>query len=476
MSTRTELPKTYDFKQTEARWYEYWESNGYFSADASSPAPPFVIVMPPPNVTGSLHMGHMLNNTVHDVIVRRKRMQGYNTLWLPGTDHAGIATQNVVERMLREEGLSRHDLGREKFVERVWEWKREYGDLITRQLRRIGASCDWSRERFTLDEGLSRAVREVFVRLYDEGLIYRGERLINWCPRCRTALSDLEVEHVGVEGKLYHIRYPVHGGDRDSVEIATTRPETMLGDTALAIHPEDERYSGLERATSTLPLIGRELAFIRDEIVDREFGTGVVKVTPAHDPNDFAMGERHRLPRVSVIDEDGRITEQGGPYAGMDRFEARKKILDDLEEEGQLVRVVQHPHKVGHCSRCRTIVEPLLSTQWFVKIKPLADEAILAVEQGRTRFIPQNWEKTYFNWMRNIRDWCISRQLWWGHRIPAWYCGACGEITVSRTDPSSCGHCDSTDLRQDEDVLDTWFQFPSCGRSRRWAGQTRQKT
>ena len=457
MSTRTELPKTYDFQQTEARWYKYWESNGYFSAKASSTAPPFVIVMPPPNVTGSLHMGHMLNNTVHDVIVRRKRMQGYNTLWLPGTDHAGIATQNVVERVLREEGLSRHDLGREKFVERVWHWKREYGDLITRQIRRIGASCDWSRERFTLDEGLSRAVREVFVRLYDEGLIYRGERLINWCPRCRTALSDLEVEHAGVEGKLYHIRYPVHGGDRDSVEIATTRPETMLGDTALAIHPEDERYSGLERATSTLPLIGRELAFIRDEIVDREFGTGVVKVTPAHDPNDFAMGERHRLPRVSVIDEDGRITEEGGPYAGMDRFEARKKILEDLEEEGQLVRVVQHPHKVGHCSRCRTIVEPLLSTQWFVKIKPLADEAILAVEQGRARFIPQNWEKTYFNWMRNIRDWCISRQLWWGHRIPAWYCDACGEITVSSTDPSSCSNCDSTDLKQDEDVLDTWF-------------------
>ena len=454
---KVELSKIYNFQEVESHWYDFWESRGYFRADAASGKPAFVIVMPPPNVTGSLHMGHMLNNTVHDVIVRRKRMQGFNTLWLPGTDHAGIATQNVVERQLREEGLSRHDLGREKFVERVWEWKREYGDLITKQIRRIGASCDWSRERFTLDEGLSRAVREVFVRLYEEGLIYRGKRLINWCPRCHTALSDLEVQHDAVEGKLYQIRYPIKDSDGEFIEVATTRPETMLGDTGVAVHPEDERYAHLKGKSATLPLIGRDLPFIQDEFVEREFGTGVVKVTPAHDPNDFDMGNRHGLEQVSVIDGEGIITPEGGAYAGLDRFEARKRVLEDLEAQGLLVKVDAHTHNVGHCSRCKTIVEPLLSIQWFVQIAPLAREATRAVEEGDTRFVPSNWAKTYFEWMYNIRDWCISRQLWWGHRIPAWYCEDCGEVMVVRTDPITCPNCGSGKLRQDEDVLDTWF-------------------
>jgi valyl-tRNA synthetase len=454
---KAEIPKIYNFRKIESRWYDFWETGGYFRADAKSDKPPFVIVMPPPNVTGSLHIGHMLNNTVHDVIVRRKRMQGHNTLWLPGTDHAGIATQNVVERQLREEGLDRHDLGREKFVERVWAWKQQYGDLITKQIRRIGASCDWSRERFTLDEGLSLAVREVFVRLYDEGLIYRGKRLINWCPRCRTALSDLEVQHESLSGNLYHIRYPIVGAEGEFVEVATTRPETMLGDTGIAVHPDDDRYTHLAGKSARLPLVGRDLPFIRDEVVEREFGTGVVKVTPAHDPADFEMGKRHGLEQISVIDEDGRITKQGGAYHGIDRFEARDRILADLESEQLLIKVEPHSHNVGHCSRCKTIVEPLLSTQWFVQIKPLADEAIRAVEEGEVRFVPANWSKTYFEWMYNIRDWCISRQLWWGHRIPAWYCGDCEETIVSRMDPSGCPKCASTDLRQEEDVLDTWF-------------------
>ena len=454
---KAEIPKTYDFREIESRWYDFWETSGYFRADADSDKPAFVIVMPPPNVTGSLHIGHMLNATVHDVIVRRKRMQGYNTLWLPGTDHAGIATQNVVERQLREEGLDRHDLGREKFVQRVWEWKREYGDLITKQIRRIGASCDWSRQRFTLDEGLSRAVREVFVRLYEEGLIYRGKRLINWCPRCRTALSDLEVQHESLTGKLYHIRYPIAGSDGEYVEVATTRPETMLGDTGIAVHPADDRYTHLKGKSAHLPLVGRELPFIQDEVVEQEFGTGLVKVTPAHDPADFEMGKRHGLDQVSVIDEDGRITKDGGAYQGMDRFEARARVLEDLASEGLLSRTEPHTHNVGHCSRCKTIVEPLLSTQWFVQIKPLADEAIRAVEENDMRFVPANWAKTYFEWMYNIRDWCISRQLWWGHRIPAWYCDDCEEIIVSRADPSTCTKCGSTKVRQEEDVLDTWF-------------------
>ena len=452
---KADLSKTYDPKETESRWYGWWESQGYFKADNKSTRPAFVIVMPPPNVTGSLHMGHMLQNTVDDVIVRRKRMQGFNTLWLPGMDHAGIATQNVVERELAKQGLTRHDLGREKFVERVWEWKKQYGGIILNQIRRIGASCDWSRERFTFDEGLSRAVREVFVRLYEEGLIYRGKRLINWCPRCLTALSDLEVKHESAEAKLYHIRYPLKGGG--FVTVATTRPETMLGDTAVAVHPDDARYHSYKNAAVVLPLVGRELPFIQDELVDPKFGTGVVKVTPAHDPADFEMGQRHHLAQISVIGEDARITAEGGPYHGLDRMEARQRILNDLEALGLLEKTEKLLHSVWQCSRCATVVEPLLSTQWFVQIKPLADAAITAVESGRIQFVPPNWTKTYYEWMYNIRDWCISRQLWWGHRIPAWYCGTCGEMIVSRTDAVQCLKCGSTELHQDQDVLDTWF-------------------
>jgi valyl-tRNA synthetase len=453
---KTELPKTYNSQEVEARWYQWWESKGYFRADAHSQKPPFVMVMPPPNVTGSLHMGHMLNNTVHDAIARRKRMQGFNVLWLPGMDHAGIATQNVVERELRKEGLSRHDLGREKFVQRVWEWKEQYGGIILKQIRRIGSSCDWSRERFTLDEGLSRAVREVFVRLYEEGLIYRGKRLINWCPRCQTAISDLETVYEEVDSKLYYIKYPVKGQENTFVEVATTRPETMLGDTAVAVNPKDERYKKYKGASVILPLMNREIPFIEDDLVEREFGTGVVKVTPAHDPADFDMGQRHSLAQISVIGEDAKITAEGGPYQGLDRFEARKQILAELDAQHLLSRTEPLKHKVGHCQRCHTVVEPLLSTQWFVQIKPLAEPAIAAVESGQTVFVPANWSNLYFQWMRNIRDWCISRQLWWGHRIPAWYC-ECGETIVSRTDVEQCPKCSSRKIRQDSDVLDTWF-------------------
>src|SRR5437867_3427722 len=400
-------------------------------------------------------------------------MQGFNTLWLPGMDHAGIATQNVVERELRKEGLSRHDIGREKFVERVWQWKEQYGGIILKQIRRIGASCDWSRERFTLDAGLSRAVREVFVRLYEEGLIYRGKRLINWCPRCLTALSDLEVIYEPVDAKLYYISYPLKGRANAFVEVATTRPETMLGDTAVAVNPNDERYAKYKGGAVILPLMNREVPFIEDDLVDPAFGTGVVKVTPAHDPADFEMGQRHNLPQFSVIGEDAKITADGAPYQGLDRTEARKRVLADLEAQGLLARTEPFAHNVGHCQRCHTVVEPLLSTQWFVKIKPLAEPAIAAVEQGRTEFVPPNWAKTYFEWMNNIRDWCISRQLWWGHRIPAWYCDGCGEIIVSRTDPTQCPKCSSPKLRQDEDVLDTWFSsglwpFSTLG----WPDQT----
>ena len=470
---RVEISKTYEAKEVEGRWYQWWESKGYFRADAKSRRPAFSIVIPPPNVTGFLHMGHMLNHTVHDVIVRRKRMQGFNTLWLPGMDHAGIATQNVVERELRKEGLTRHDLGREKFVERVWQWKEQYGGIILKQIRRIGASCDWSRERFTLDAGLSRAVREVFVQLYEEGLIYRGKRLINWCPRCLTALSDLEVIAEPVDARFYYIKYPLKGRENAFIEVATTRPETMLGDTAVAVNPKDERYAKYKGAAVMLPLMNREIPFIQDELVDPAFGTGVVKVTPAHDPADFEMGQRHGLPQISVIGEDGKITAEGGPYQGLDRTEARKRVLADLEARGLLARTEPFTHNVGHCQRCHTVVEPLLSTQWFVKIKPLAEPAIAAVEQGRTEFVPPNWAKTYFEWMRNIRDWCISRQLWWGHRIPAWYCDACGEIIVSRADVDRCPKCSSGKIRQDEDVLDTWFSsglwpFSTLG----WPDQT----
>ena len=470
---KAEIPKIYDAKEVEGRWYQWWESKGYFRADAKSDRPAFSIVIPPPNVTGSLHMGHMLNHTVHDVIVRRKRMLGFNTLWLPGMDHAGIATQNVVERELKKEGLTRQDLGREKFVERVWQWKEQYGGIILKQIRRIGASCDWSRERFTLDAGLSRAVREVFVRLYDEGLIYRGKRLINWCPRCLTALSDLEVNYQPVNSTLYYIKYPLKGQKNAFVEVATTRPETMLGDTAVAVNPKDKRYTKYKGQFVTLPLMNRDLPFIEDDLVDPAFGTGVVKVTPAHDPADFEMGQRHNLAQISVIGEDAKITAEGGPYKGLARTEARKRVLADLEAHGLLARVEPFTHNVGHCQRCHTVVEPLLSTQWFVNIKPLAEPAIAAVQQGKTEFVPPNWSKTYFEWMNNIRDWCISRQLWWGHRIPAWYCDACGEIIVSRTDVIQCRKCSSSRIRQDEDVLDTWFSsglwpFSTLG----WPDQT----
>jgi valyl-tRNA synthetase len=470
---KTELPKTYNSQEVESRWYQWWESKGYFRADAHSDKPAFVMVMPPPNVTGSLHMGHMLNNTVHDAIARRKRMQGFNVLWLPGMDHAGIATQNVVERELRKEGLSRHDLGREKFVSRVWQWKEQYGGIILKQIRRIGSSCDWSRERFTLDEGLSRAVREVFVRLYEEGLIYRGKRLINWCPRCQTALSDLETVYDEIDSKLYYIKYPVKGQANAFVEVATTRPETMLGDTAVAVNPKDDRYKKYKGASVILPLMNREIPFIEDDLVDKEFGTGVVKVTPAHDPADFDMGQRHNLSQITVIGEDAKITVDGGPYQGLDRFEARKRILEELDAQHLLTRTESLKHNVGHCQRCHTVVEPLLSTQWFVQIKPLAEPAIAAVETGRTQFVPTKFENLYFEWMRNIRDWCISRQLWWGHRIPAWYCDACGETTVSRTDVERCPKCSSEKPRQDPDVLDTWFSsglwpFSTLG----WPDQT----
>ncbi len=470
---KEEISKTYNPQDVESRWYGWWESRGYFKADNPSHRPGFVIMMPPPNVTGSLHMGHMLNATVQDAVIRRKRMQGFNALWLPGMDHAGIATQNVVEKEIAKQGLTRHDLGREKFVQRVWEWKEQYGGIILKQIRRIGASCDWSRERFTFDEGLSRAVREVFVQLYEDGLIYRGKRLINWCPRCRTALSDLEVKHEPKESRLYYIKYRLKGRPGEYVTVATTRPETMLGDSALAVHPEDGRYAKYAGSAAVLPLIGRELPFIQDPVVDPKFGTGVVKVTPAHDPADFEMGVRHNLAQISVIGEDARITAEGGPYKGQDRMAARKNVLADLEAQGLVEKTETLLHSVGECQRCATVVEPLMSEQWFVRMKPLAEPAIAAVESGRTKFVPPNWSKTYYEWMHNIRDWCISRQLWWGHRIPAWYCDECGTMIVSRKDVVNCAKCNSTRIRQDEDVLDTWFSsqlwpFSTLG----WPDQT----
>jgi valyl-tRNA synthetase len=468
------LAKAYEPAAVEAKWYRFWRERGYFRGDENRPGEPFSMVIPPPNITGSLHMGHALNNTLQDVLCRYHRMAGRPTLWIPGTDHAGIATQNVVERQLAAEGIDRRTLGRQKFVERVWAWKEESGSTITRQLARLGVSCDWERERFTLDEGLSRAVREVFVSLYEEGLIYRDRFLIQWCPRCRTALSDLEVEHRTVEGTLWYIRYPGADGS-PGVVVATTRPETLLGDTAVAVHPGDDRYQGLVGREVVLPVLGRRIPVIADEAVSREFGTGAVKITPGHDPNDFSIGRRHGLPTLSVMDEDARMNEEAGPYRGLDRYDCRRRIVADLERERLLERVEPHTHALGHCYRCRTVVEPLLSVQWFVRVAPLAAPAIAAVRQGRTRFVPEHWEKVYFAWMENIRDWCISRQLWWGHRIPAWYCLDCddGEIRgdpsdrlavteraspiVARTDPSACPRCGRTRLVQDSDVLDTWF-------------------
>jgi valyl-tRNA synthetase len=450
------LPKAYEPKEVEARWYPVWEERGYFTARPQAAKPPFAIVIPPPNVTGSLHIGHAFTNTLQDVIVRWKRMSGFDTLWLPGLDHAGIATQLVVERQLAKEGKRKEDIGREAFDERIWRWKEESGGQILKQLRLMGFSLDWTRERFTMDPGMSRAVREVFVSLYEQGLVYRGNYIVNWCPRCVTALSDLEVETRSVPGSLWHIRYKEPGGGPGLV-VASTRPETLLGDTAVAVHPDDERHRHLVGKTLVLPVLGREIPVVADGFVDREFGTGAVKVTPAHDPNDFAVGQRLGLPSIVVMDERGVMNENAGPYAGQDRFAARSAILQQLEAEGLLVSTIPHMVPLGHCQRCRTPVEPRLSRQWFVKIAPLAEPAIEAVEDGRIRFVPESWAKTYFEWMRNIRDWVISRQLWWGHRIPAWTCDSCGEITVAREDPPSCPKCGSASLQQEQDVLDTWF-------------------
>ncbi|MCF8099810.1 MAG: valine--tRNA ligase [Desulfarculaceae bacterium] len=465
------LPKSYEPAQVEERWYAYWEREGLFTADPAGKGPAYSIVIPPPNVTGQLHMGHALNNTMQDIMCRYKRMLGYEVLWMPGTDHAGIATQNVVERQLASEGKTRHDLGREAFIERVWEWRAEYGGKIINQLKRLGSSCDWSRERFTMDEGLSKAVREVFVRLYEEGLIYRGDYIINWCPRCHTALSDLESEHEEVKGGLYHIRYPFKNG-KGYLVVATTRPETLLGDTAVAVNPDDPRYQELADDTVLLPLIGRELPIIRDSYVSTDFGTGALKITPAHDPNDFMIGQKHGLESLRVMDDNGTINQAGGPYAGLDRFEARKVMLADLEKQGLLEKQEDYLHSVGHCYRCKTMVEPILSKQWFVKVGPLAEEALGAVRDGRTKIVPAQWEKTYYEWMTNIRDWCVSRQIWWGHRIPAWFC-SCGELIVSRTTPEKCPACGSSELTQETDVLDTWFSsalwpFSTMG----WPDQT----
>ncbi len=467
------LDKSYDPHQVEDKWYRYWEDLGYFRADEDSDRQAYSIVIPPPNVTGVLHIGHALNNTLQDILIRFKRMEGYNVLWMPGTDHAGIATQNVVEKQLLEEGTDRHTLGREKFVERVWEWKEQSGGTIIGQLKKLGASCDWSRERFTMDEGLSEAVKEVFVRLYQEGLIYRSYYIINWCPRCQTALSDLEVEHQEVLGKLYHLKYLFKENDR-FVVVATTRPETMLGDTAVAVNPEDKRYQEVIGKKVILPVVHREIPIIGDSYVDIEFGTGCLKITPAHDFNDFEIGLKHGLEQIKVIDEAGRMNQNAGPYRGMDRFECREKIVEDFERDGVLLKTEDYRHVVGHCYRCKTIVEPNLSLQWFVRTKPLAKTAIEAVRDHRTRIIPEVWEKTYFEWMENIRDWCISRQIWWGHRIPAWYCDRCGEVIVSKETPVSCHKCDGDHLTPESDVLDTWFSsalwpFSTLG----WPKQTK---
>ncbi|HPS56781.1 MAG TPA: valine--tRNA ligase [Spirochaetota bacterium] len=451
-----ELPSSYEPKDVEKKWYEYWEKAGYFHADVNDGKEPYSIVIPPPNVTGNLHMGHALNNTLQDILARWQRMKGKSVLWMPGTDHAGIATQNVVERLLAKEGKSRHDLGREEFEKRVWAWKEHSGNQIQGQLKRLGSSLDWQRERFTLDEGLSRAVRKVFVTLYEQGLIYQGYRIINWCPRCETALSDIETEYRELDGSLWHIKYPVKGSS-EFVVVATTRPETMLGDTGVAVNPDDERNSGLIGKTVILPLMNREIPVFADSYVDKDFGSGFVKVTPAHDPNDFEMGKRHNLEEIIIMDEHAVINENGGAYKGLGRDDARRKIVEDLDKLGLLEKTDKHVHSVGHCYRCNTVIEPYLSKQWFVKIKPLADEAIKVVEDGKVRFVPKNWEKTYFEWMYNIRDWCISRQLWWGHRIPAFYCNECSHVTVSMADPVKCEKCGSAAIRQDEDVLDTWF-------------------
>ena len=451
------MEKHFDSKTIEDKWYQAWIDRGLFHSDASREGDPYCVMIPPPNVTGILHMGHALNNTIQDIMARWRRMEGRNVVWMPGTDHAGIATQNVVERALRAEGKTREDLGREAFIERVWEWKEEYGSTIINQLKKLGASCDWERERFTMDEGLSDSVAEVFCKLYDKGLIYRGNRIINWCPRCQTALSDEESEHQETQGKLYHIRYMVKDGDGEFIVVATTRPETMLGDVAVAVNPTDERYAHLAGKTLELPILGRELAIIHDDYVDAAFGTGLVKVTPAHDPNDYEMGQRHNLEQINVMHGDATMNELAGPYAGMDRFECRKQLLADLDKQGLLEKVDDHQNAVGHCYRCDTIIEPRLSPQWFVKMKPLAEPALQVFEEGRIEFVPERWGNVYRQWMDGIRDWCISRQIWWGHRIPIFYCDDCQHEWASKGQPTSCPSCSGTQVRQDEDVLDTWF-------------------
>lgn len=453
----SELPKIYDPSAVEEKLYKFWNDSGFFHAEVDEKKKPFTIVIPPPNVTGQLHMGHAFDETLQDILIRTKRMQGYSALWMPGTDHAGIATQIKVEENLRkEEGLTRHELGREKFLERVWDWKHKYGNRIISQLKKLGSSCDWERERFTMDEGCSKAVKEVFVNLYKKGLIYKGHRIINWCPHCATALSDAEVEYETQPGKLWHIRYPLADGSGDLI-VATTRPETFMGDTGVAVNPNDERYRHLIGKTCILPIMNREIPIFGDEYVDMEFGTGCVKVTPCHDPNDFEMGQRHDLEQILVFNEDATVNANGGKYEGMDRYECRKAVVKDLEEGGYLVKIEDHEHNVGTCYRCGTTVEPMTSAQWFVKMAPLAKPAMDVVHDGRVKFVPDRFSKTYLRWMENVHDWCISRQLWWGHRIPAYYCDDCGEMVVAKEDVTVCPKCGGTHMRQEEDVLDTWF-------------------
>jgi valyl-tRNA synthetase len=471
---KIDIEKTYDHKRVEEKWYRFWIEWGYFHVSTKSSKPPFSIVIPPPNITGSLHLGHALNNTLQDILIRYKRMKGFNALWVPGTDHAGIATQTVVERELRKEGIKREDLGREEFIKRVWRWKDLYGRRIIEQLKRLGASCDWSRERFTMDEVLSSAVKEVFVRLYREKLIYRGYYLVNWCPRCETALSDLEVTREDTKGKLYYLRYPFVSLE-GYVVVATTRPETMMGDSAVAVNPRDERFKGFVGNEVILPVVGRRIPVIADESVDMDMGTGALKITPAHDFADFEIGNNHNLLRVQIMDSRGVMNENTGRYTGLDRFECRKRIVEDFEKEGILEKVEDYSLQIGKCYRCGTVVEPMLSLQWFVRMKPLAEPALQAVEDGRTRIIPEGWKSTYFEWMRNIRDWCISRQIWWGHRIPAWICRDCERITVSIDEPKICEHCNSINIEQETDVLDTWFSsalwpFSALG----WPKQTEE--
>ena len=460
-----QLDKQYDPKAVENKTYDFWMKKGYFHAEVNPDKTPYTIVIPPPNITGQLHLGHALDETLQDTLIRWRRMQGYEALWLPGTDHASIATEAKIVEAMKKEGLTKEDIGREKFLERAWAWKKQYGDRIISQLKKLGSSCDWERERFTLDEGCSRAVREVFVKLYEKGLIYKGERIINWCPHCKTSLSDAEVEYEEQAGHFWHIRYPLTDGS-GYLEVATTRPETMLGDTALAVHPDDERYRDLVGKTVILPLVNKEIPVVADSYVEMDFGTGVVKITPAHDPNDFEVGKRHDLEIINILTEDGHINENGGQYAGLDRYEARKRIVADLEEQGYLLEVEDYSHNVGTCYRCGTTVEPYVSTQWFVKMEPLAAPAIQAVKEGKTKFVPERFDKIYFGWMENIKDWCISRQLWWGHRIPAFYCDDCGEMTVT-----------TADRVETSGTLTCWTPGspPRCGPFPHWAGRTKRR-